>query len=310
MKNHITKMAVALGLTGLMLLNPSMAAAASGADAEIPTVARTKAWDGIAQTLGGVPESVVKIEYAGSVFYLGKDVTEADFLAVLAAGPEAVRMKAPQGSGRLYAYPVYILRNSDKTVLLVHPIIFDYDDVLEAVAVPTAPPASLTGSQTVSEPPKAALSAKETPEYLLSAEYADAVRNEFYRLLNEHRAASGLRELEINLELQEYADIRADEQRTRSGHIRPDGSAAGSGWHNSKNNLNTRYAENAIGVGSLSADPADAAGSIFSMWKNSKGHNRHMLYDFGPKVTMAFGIAPQLDEIGTVTSAAIFATGH
>jgi uncharacterized protein YkwD len=309
MKHQIAKMAVALGLAAIMFHSASTAAMAS-TDAGSPAIARTKAWDGIEQTLGGVPESVIKIEYAGSVFYLGKDVTEADFLAVLAAGPEAVRMKPPQSGGRLYGYPAYILWNSDKTVLLVHPIIFDYDDVLESVAVPTAPPASLTGSQAASEPPSAALSAKEAEEYTLSAEYADAVRKEFYRLLNEHRVAGGLRELEINLELQGYADIRADEQRIRSGHIRPDGSAAGSGWHNSKNNLNTRYAENAIGVGSLNTDPADTAGSIFSMWKNSKGHNRHMLYDFGPKVTMAFGIAPQLDATGTAASAAIFATGY
>jgi uncharacterized protein YkwD len=154
------------------------------------------------------------------------------------------------------------------------------------------------------------MTAEETTAYMLSAEYADAVRAEFYRLLNEYRTANGLRALEVNLDLQGYADIRAEEQRARFGHTRPNGSAAGSGWHNSRNTLNSRYAENAISVGTLSSDPADAALSIFTQWKNSAGHNRHMLYNFGPRITMAFGIAPKLEANGKVTSGAIFATGY
>ena len=295
-------------LLGAVMLG-SVAAFAAEPAKDI-TIARTKAWDGINHTLGGVPESVVKIEYAGSVFYLGKDVTEAEFLAVLAAGPEAVKLKPPRDNGRLYNYPVYILWNSGKTVLLVHPIIFDYDDILEDVAIPALLPASLTGSQCPVTTSKTALTAKEAAEYMLSAEYADAVRTEFYRLLNEHRAANGLKKLEINVELQAYADIRADEQRTRFGHTRPDGMPAGSGWHNSQNYLNTRYAENAIGCGALSADPKDTALGIFTSWKESKGHNRHMLYSFDPQIKMAFGIAPKLGDNGIVTSGAIFATGY
>ena len=305
MKNRIVKMAMVLGLAGIILCTPITAMAS--AEASAPAVARTKAWDGIVHTLGGVPDSVLKIEYAGSVFYLGTGVTEADFLTVLAAGPEAVRMKPPQDNGRLYNYPAYILWNSGKTVLLVHPIIFDYDDLLEAVAIPTAPPVSLTGAVTAK--PVAEMTAAEARDYMLTAEYADAVRTEFYRLLNEHRKANGLRALEVNLTLQGYADIRADEQRERFGHNRPNGTPAGSGWFNSRNTINSRYAENAIGVGSLSADPADTALSIFNRWKDSAGHNRHMLYDFDSRITMAFGIVPKLDANGTVTSGAIFATG-
>jgi len=273
-------------------------------------IARTKAWDGINHTLGGVPESVRKIEYQGSIFYLAPNVSDDDFAAVLAAGPEAVRLKAPVDNGKLYQHPVYILWNSDKTVLLVHPIIFSCDDILEAVSVPAEPPASLTGTKAAGAAPKKTLTGQEAIDYMLSDEYADAVRDEFYRLLNEYRAANGLRELEVNLELQDYADIRADEQRTRFSHTRPDGTAAGSGWHNSKNNLNTRYAENAISCGALGVDPASTASGIFSRWKNSEGHNRHMLYDFDARITMAFGIAPELDEDGFVTSGAIFATGY
>lgn len=291
------------------ILTPTIAAQASAAT-DSPTIARTKAWDGIVNTLGGVPESVRKIEYKGSIFYLAPNVSDDDFTAVITAGPEAVRMKPPQDNGKLYQYPVYILWNNDKTVLLVHPITFSHDNVLEAVSIPSEPPASLTGKQAANTAPSKPLTGQEAIDYMLSDEYAEAVRTEFYRLLNEYRADKGLRELEVNSELQDYADIRADEQRERAGHTRPNGKAAGSGWHNSKNNLNTRYAENALSCGALGTDPLSTARGIFSIWKNSEGHNRHMLYNFDSQITMAFGIAPKLDKDGFVTSGAIFATGY
>lgn len=189
-------------------------------------------------------------------------------------------------------------------------IIFNPLVVLEALATPTTPPANLIGTQSVSETPKAVSTAEETKKYMLSAKYVNAVRNEFYRLLNKHRAANGLRELKVNSELQKYADIRADEQRTRFGHTRPDGSAAGSGWYNSKNTMNSRYAENALSTTSLSSNPAETAAYIFTRWKNSSGHNQHMLYKFSSQITMAFGIVPRLESNGKVTSGAIFATGY
>jgi uncharacterized protein YkwD len=272
-----------------------------------PKVARTKAWDAIEQTLGGVPKSVKKIEYAGSVFYLGKDVTDENFAAVIAAGAEAVNLKPPQDNGKMYSYPVYILWNKDKTVLLVHPIIWDYDEVLEAVSVKADPPKSLTAPKTAKN--KVQYS-EETVAYMLSDEYADAVRTEFYRLLNEHRVANGRKGLKVNAKLQEYVDIRADEQRESFGHTRPDGSAAGSGWGNAHNVINSRYAENASKTGALHPDPQNTALGIFNRWKASKGHNKHMLYDFDPQIQMAFGIAPELDETGFITSGAIFATGY
>jgi uncharacterized protein YkwD len=80
--------------------------------------------------------------------------------------------------------------------------------------------------------------------------------------------------------LEIYADIRAAEQRIRFGHTRPDGSPAGSGWYNSQNFMNTRFAENARSVVSLNPDPRATANEIFTAWKNSSGHNSHMLYDF------------------------------
>jgi uncharacterized protein YkwD len=257
-----------------------------------------------------MPESVKKIEYRGSVFYLAPSVSDADFAAVLAAGPEAVRLEPPQDGDGLYRYPVYILWDSGKTTLLVHPIIFDYDDIPDAVAIPAAPPAILTGAKAAKGMPRKALTGREAIDYMLSEEYANEVRAEFYKLVNDYRAANGLSELEVNLELQGYADLRAGEQRTRFGHTRPGGTPAGSGWHNSRNNLNSRYAENALKTGAISPDPADTALGIFSIWKNSDGHNRHMLYDFGPRIAMGFGIAPKLGDDGFVTSGAIFATGY
>jgi len=102
-RNRISRTAVALALTGIMILGLNTAAMASTS----PAIERTKARDGIEYSLGGVPESVKKIEYSGSTFYLGKDVTEENFLAVLAAGPEAVRLKPPIAAhvSRLYFYP-------------------------------------------------------------------------------------------------------------------------------------------------------------------------------------------------------------
>jgi uncharacterized protein YkwD len=312
MKNLLARTALALGLAATLALSPLTTMAA-----DTPKVARTKAWDTIEQTLGGVPKSVKKIEYAGSVFYLGKDVTDTDFETVIAAGAEAINLKPPQDNGKMYNYPVYILWNKDKTVLLVHPIIWNYDEVLEAVAVKADPPKSLTDAKTTTPAPtpkptpKAVpKTAKEKQEYMLSDEYANEVRDEFYRLVNEHRKANGLKELEIDLKLQAYADIRADEQREKFVHTRPDGSAAGSGWNNAHNVINSRYAENALKTGALHPDPKNTALGIFTIWKESKGHNRHMLYDFDPEIKMAFGIAPRLDKDGFVTSGAIFATGY
>ncbi|MCL2801193.1 MAG: leucine-rich repeat protein [Treponema sp.] len=153
------------------------------------------------------------------------------------------------------------------------------------------------------------LSAQNT-EYLLSSEYKDALRQEFYRLVNEHRRANGQRELEVHAGLEEYADIRAAEQRARFGHTRPDGTPAGSGWYNSRNIMNTRFAENAISVHRLNSNPAIAANYIFTRWKNSAGHNRHMLYNFSAPIQMALGIVPMLESNGRdVSSGAIWATG-
>jgi uncharacterized protein YkwD len=312
----LKKTAAVLSMAGFMALSGYSPVYANTA-AAVP-VARTRAWDTIETSLGGLPESVRKIEYAGSTFYLGEDVTDEDFLAVLSAGPEAVVLATAKDSGMLYGSPVYILWDAEKTVLLVHPLVYDREVILKANIIPTDPPAALTAEQTseaitedgIRLAPIEGMTKLQTVEYLLSDEYTDAVRGEFYRLLNEHRAANGLPELEVNLELQEYADIRAIEQRDYFGHTRPDGSPAGSGWHNSYNVMGSRYAENAKSAATVNNTPEVTALNIFTRWKNSPGHNEHMLYDFDPQITMALGFSPEFDKFGVVSSGSIFATGY
>jgi uncharacterized protein YjdB len=141
-------------------------------------------------------------------------------------------------------------------------------------------------------------------------EFADAIRIEFYKLINQHRKDNGLKELTVNRDLQVYADLRAAEQRTVFGHTRPDGSAAGSGWFDSQNYVNTRYAENALSVGNLNLNPKVEAKDIFESWRNSEGHNRHFLWNFGDSITMALGLALEMDGSGRITSGAIWASGY
>jgi uncharacterized protein YkwD len=145
-KSIVKKMAVLLGLLSVMILSAAVTVSANN-NAAATTIARTKPWDTIERTLGGVPDSVFKIEYAGSVFYLGEGVSNDNFLEVIALGSEAVKLNSPAGSDSLYRYPVYILWNANHSILLVHPIIFDYDDVLEAVSIPTSHPANLADSE-------------------------------------------------------------------------------------------------------------------------------------------------------------------
>jgi uncharacterized protein YkwD len=153
-------------------------------------------------------------------------------------------------------------------------------------------------------------SLEQTTEYMLSDDYKASVRDEFYKILNEHRVSNGLNALAINTELETYADMRVSELKVKVGHARPDGSPAGSGWYNSDNTLNTRYAESVRGIDSLNTDPKITAIKIFAGWEASQGHNHHMLYDFNADTKMALGIVPEVDENGNVTSGAVFATGY
>lgn len=136
------------------------------------------------------------------------------------------------------------------------------------------------------------------------------IAREVCRLVNAYRKEQGLRELSVNRELQEYADIRAFEIQRYFAHTRPDGSPAGSGWHNSQNLINTRYAENIFYFIGYPRRPKELAERIFEFWKESPGHNFHMLYPFSDKITMAAGIDIEMQEDGFVSLRAVRAGGY
>ena len=183
-----------------------------------------------------------------------------------------------------------------------------------------APPLQVTQTVPPTEPTSPPSTSNEHGytsdiEWLMSDEYAQAVRDEFYRLLNEYRVENGLRALEVNLELQDYADIRADELRILFSHTRPDGSNSGSGWEIRESapagyfgSTLRGYSENAGGSVDMHINPTDYAFARLNSWKNSPGHNRAMLrVDDDAETTIAFGISPKVNEYGKVMSPAILA---
>jgi len=148
-------------------------------------------------------------------------------------------------------------------------------------------------------------------EWALSAEYTNAVRDEFYRLVNEHRVAHGVPELEVCPALQAHADIRAAELAISFSHTRPDGSRSGSG--------SGAVLENIAGTGQYLSrdgerlvDPTTRAYGVFSLWRNSTGHNRNLLrHEPTSPLLMAFGLNPIVDERGNVISTgAVFVLGR
>jgi len=139
----------------------------------------------------------------------------------------------------------------------------------------------------------------EAIEWMLSDEYVYLVRQEFYRLVNEHRVAYGVSPLEINPYLEDYADLRSRELRVQFSHTRPDGSRAVGVL-----SANPRFvviAENISGTGhtNISPDPIEQAYRTFSGWRQStRGHNENMLSLLAPHVTMALGLVPELTVSG------------
>ena len=118
-------------LTAILILGTAVTAYAS----ETPQITRTRPWDSITETLGGIPESVQKIEKQGTIFYLAPDVPVEYISLVLAGSPAMFRLATADDVQRMFQNPIYILWNADRTTLLVHPIIYVNDMVLEAVAV-------------------------------------------------------------------------------------------------------------------------------------------------------------------------------
>ena len=135
-----SKRIIAVILTALMILTANTTVFAS----EVPQVTRTRPWDSITGTLGGIPESVRRIEEQGVIFYLAPNVSEEAIGLVLAATPRMLRLQTQRDVEILFQNPLYILWNADRTTLLVHPIIYDNDKVLEVVAVTVTAAADTT----------------------------------------------------------------------------------------------------------------------------------------------------------------------
>ncbi|MDR2733148.1 MAG: hypothetical protein LBC99_00725 [Spirochaetota bacterium] len=155
--------------------------------------------------------------------------------------------------------------------------------------------------------------------YMQSAKYTKAVRQEFYKLLNNHRKAHKLETFPgtANVDLEKYADLRAAEQKTHFGHTRPDGGNAASGWNNTKTTPKRRYtSECAASVIILHPDPVTTASNFFAAWKSSPAHNNIMLTPFSSEYNYeyVFGIAPEYYNnafgIPGVRSGGVFAVGQ
>lgn len=96
----------------------------------------------------------------------------------------------------------------------------------------------------------------------------DELVNEFISLVNEARAELGAEPLTIDPYISHIAQIRAEEQIEKRGHVRPDGTL----WITIIDEDILFYksgAENVLGG-------AGTAKSAFELWKNSAGHWRNI----------------------------------
>ena len=152
---------------------------------------------------------------------------------------------------------------------------------------------------------------QELIEFQLSEEFAEAVRVEFYRLVNEHRDNNGLVPFVRNRELEAVADIRAAELRVKFSHFRPNGLA----WHSIgcyEEGWDNRWGgENIISGFPMSPDPYRVAYGTFRTWQNSPGHNALFLGDFRPHSGRLQGMALGVDfqsrtDDGRVNSPGVF----
>jgi len=113
----------------------------------------------------------------------------------------------------------------------------------------------------------------------------DLVRQEFHRLLNEHRVSLGKSELAYYDEMQEGADLRAYEVREGGGHFshtRPDGTSHSTVFSDIKDIDGERFlvGENVLYRAWYDhQSEQDAALAMFNQFKNSPGHYANMISD-------------------------------
>jgi uncharacterized protein YkwD len=132
--------------------------------------------------------------------------------------------------------------------------------------------------------------------------YLQEIKDEFLKLINQHRATRRATALRANLEVQDYADIRAVEIKELMGHTRPDGSWFGSGWTGTTAILS---GENCAKGNAPGQDPKEVALRIFNQWKNSPGHNNNMLSRISELSEMGLGLDIQCLKNGNVSYNAV-----
>ena len=93
-------------------------------------------------------------------------------------------------------------------------------------------------------------------------EKQDEYREDILRKINEYRKKQGKNELFENEDLNDYAQIRAEEINTRKSHIRPNGELSIDG-----HNINGEIITDAL-----------TSKEAFLNWKKSQGHNELMLH--------------------------------
>lgn len=130
----------------------------------------------------------------------------------------------------------------------------------------------------------------------------------FMQLINQHRKDNGLKELIEDSRLDSASAIRAKETSTVFSHMRPDGTGFNTAiYQEGITDLGDNvigFGENIASTGASNNNGTAAALRLFTMWKNSPGHNANML---DPDFTR-MGIGIYATPIGIFASTLFLAT--
>ncbi len=114
------------------------------------------------------------------------------------------------------------------------------------------------------------------------AEYRDAFGRELLKLCNEARKEIGVSEMIYDSNIQDVADLRAEEMAERFGHIRPNGEGYSTAFTECGHSeyLSKISGENAARSGFANYyvySPAAVAKDAFDLWMSSTGHKANIL---------------------------------
>jgi len=130
----------------------------------------------------------------------------------------------------------------------------------------------------------------------------------FMQLINQYRKDNGVKELIEDSRLDAGSAIRAKETSTVFSHMRPDGTGFNTAIYQAGiTDLGDNvigFGENIASTGASNNNGAAAALRLFTMWKNSPGHNANML---DPDFTR-MGIGIYATPIGIFASTLFLAT--